>query len=112
MEIILERKVEITVDLLPLELGHSDIILGVRWLETPGTVVTNWKTQVMQFEVEWRTITLVGDTSLVRSKISLKAMLRTLRKEKKGYYVELIVVEKTQRGIGNEQENKGAIPSF
>lgn len=104
--IVLDESVEITVDLLPLELGNSDVILGVQWLETLGTVVNNWKTQIMQFEAKGRTITLVGDASLVRSKISLKAMLRTLRKEKEGYYVELNVVEKTKMGINNEKGQK------
>lgn len=34
VEIVLTGNVEITVDMLPLELGTSDIILGVQWLET------------------------------------------------------------------------------
>lgn len=55
-------------DFLPLSLGSSDVILGVQWLEKLGTVVTNWKSQVMQFEVGENTVTLVGDPSLVRAK--------------------------------------------
>lgn len=112
VEIVLDGRVAITVDMLPLELGNSDIILGVQWLETLGTVVSNWKTQLMQFEDGGRTVTLFGDASLVRSKISLKAMLRTLRKEKEGYYVELNVVEKspTEGCIGAKAELQ--IPEF
>lgn len=72
-----------------MELGSSDIILGVQWLETLVNVVNNWKMQIMQYEKEGNTITLVGDPSSVRSQISLKTMLRTLRKEGAGYYVEL-----------------------
>lgn len=63
-------------------------------MQTLGTVVNNWKTQVMQFESEGRKITLVGDASLVRSQILLNAMIRTLRKEKEEFYVELNVIEK------------------
>lgn len=52
----------------------------------------------MLFKSEGRTITLVGDASMVRSRIFLKAMLRTLRKEKEGFFVELNVVERTKSG--------------
>lgn len=81
----LDGGVVIKEDFLPLTLGTSDVILGVQWLEKLGNVVTNWKTQVMQFDVGDNTVTLVSDPSLVRSKISLKAMLRTIRKERQGY---------------------------
>lgn len=47
VELILDGSLAIKVDMLPLELGNSDIILGVQWLETLGTVVSNWRTQVM-----------------------------------------------------------------
>lgn len=50
---------------------------------------------MMQFEAEGRTVTLVGNASLVHSRIFLKAMIRTLRKEIEGYYVVLNIVEKT-----------------
>lgn len=39
----------ITENFLPLELGHSDVILGIEWLAKLGTISTNWKTPLMQF---------------------------------------------------------------
>lgn len=69
----LEGGVVIQEDFLPLSLGSSDIILGVQWLEKLGTVATNWKSQVMQFEVGGNTVTLVGDPSLVRAKNFIKS---------------------------------------
>lgn len=106
VELIIDGRISITVDMLPLELGNLDIILGVQWLETLGTVINNWKTQVMQFEAEGQNITLVGDASLVRSQVSMKAIIRKLRKVKEGFYVELNVVEKTgaRTGEGDEKE--------
>lgn len=56
----LNSEIEIEEDFLPLELGNSNVILGIQWLEKLGPVVTNWKTQIMRYQ---------------KSKISLKAML-------------------------------------
>lgn len=92
----LDGGVVIKEDFLPLALGTTDVILGVQWLEKLGTVRTNWKSQIMQFVMGNNTITLVGDPSLIRSKISLKAMIRTIRKEKAGYWVEITQVERTE----------------
>lgn len=78
---------------LPFQLGNSDVILGVQWLEKLGTVITNWKLETMKFQVNGKTVTLKGDPSLTRSKISLKAMIKTIRKEGGGILVELNRVE-------------------
>lgn len=83
------EEVEIWEDFLPLKLGNSDLILGVQWLEKLGTVVTNWKTQTMKFQIDGTTVTLKGDPSLARSEISLKAMIKMIKKEKGGILVEV-----------------------
>lgn len=43
--------VDIIDDFLLLNLGSADIILGIQWLESLGTVQTNWKSQVMKFRI-------------------------------------------------------------
>lgn len=99
--------VEVVEDYLPLQLGNSDLILGIEWLEKLGTMVTNWKTQKIQFKRGDATITLEGDPSLCRQGISLKAMMRTIKKEGGGYLVELNQLE----GAGQaEQELLQSIP--
>lgn len=75
MKLELSGGVEVVEDFLPLELGNSDVILGIQWLEKLGSVVTNWKTQVMTFRVDGAIMTIKGDPSLARSLISLKAMI-------------------------------------
>lgn len=71
------RGLEVVEDFFPLKLGSFDVILGISWLEKLGMVLTDWKTQVMKFEIKGEPITLVADPSLVHSQISLKAMKKT-----------------------------------
>lgn len=41
--VILLGEAVVKENFLPIELGNSDIILGVEWLEKLGTVESNWK---------------------------------------------------------------------
>lgn len=99
-------------DYLPIELGNLDIILGLKWLEKLGTMSANWKLQRISFKMGKETVVLQGDASLGRSGITLKAMMRTLRKEGQGYLVELNYLGGTQRegmGTANDMES---VPTF
>ncbi|KAL8103695.1 hypothetical protein AgCh_028042 [Apium graveolens] len=82
------QNLTIVEDFLPIALGNSDLILGLQWLEMLGTMTANWKSQRIKFKLGNDTVTLIGDSSLGRSGITLKAMLKTLRKEKQGFLVE------------------------
>ncbi|XP_063950102.1 uncharacterized protein LOC135152878, partial [Daucus carota subsp. sativus] len=99
----------IVEDFLPLDLGNSDVILGIQWLEKLGTMTTNWKTQTIRFQLGGDSVTLRGDPSLGRSGISLKAMIHNLRKEKQGYLVEFNFLA-TGEIMGESQEV--VCPSF
>lgn len=88
VKLVLEGGVEIISDFLPLGLGSSDVILGVQWLETLGVVMTGWKKQEMTYKIQGTPITLTGNPSLMRSKISLKAMVKSLRKNGGAFMVE------------------------
>lgn len=62
--------VQVREDFLHLILGNSDLILGIQWLEKLGPVTTNWKSRLMKFQLDGLTVTLQGDPSLSRSRIS------------------------------------------
>ncbi|KAJ9536215.1 hypothetical protein OSB04_un000601 [Centaurea solstitialis] len=71
---ILLQVLDVKDNFLPIQLGNSDVILGIQWLETLGTISHNGKTQVMKFSCGGRPVTLRGDPTLGRSMLSPKAM--------------------------------------
>lgn len=65
----------------------------------------------MKFQVDGRTVTLKGDPSLTHTKISLKAMLRTIRKEGGGILVELNRME-GKESTGQKREQDAKVPEL
>lgn len=82
------QNIEIMEDFLPLELGSADVNLGMQWLEMLGGMQVNWKALTMKFWISGTAVTLQGDPSLSSSSVSLKAMLKALKKEREGVLVE------------------------
>ncbi|KAJ9555024.1 hypothetical protein OSB04_009638 [Centaurea solstitialis] len=80
---------EVIDDFLPIQLGNSDVILGMQWLETLGTTWVNWKEQVMKFTTAGRTVTLKGNPALGKSLVSLKAMSKIIQQQGQAILVEL-----------------------
>ncbi|KAJ9700965.1 hypothetical protein PVL29_006342 [Vitis rotundifolia] len=76
-------------DFLPLELGKTDVILGMPWLGTLGDVKVNWKMLTMKVRLGKTVIVLKGDPSLSRTDVSLKAMARARQHHSQGVWVEL-----------------------
>lgn len=48
---LMVQGVLIVENFLPLPLGNSDVIMGIQWLEKLENMVTNWKTQTMEFKL-------------------------------------------------------------
>lgn len=78
----------LVVPLSTLASWQLDLILGIQWLEKLGTMITNWKIQTTQYKAGEETITLTGDPSLSRVEVSLKSLIRTLKKNGGGFIVE------------------------
>jgi hypothetical protein len=76
------QNIEIFDEFLPLQLGNSDVILGMQWLATLGNTHTNWSAQTIKFTVGSDSVTLRGDPALKRSKMSLKSMVRAQQRMK------------------------------
>lgn len=65
-------------------------MLGIEWLEKFGMVSNNWQSQIMRFQLDSRTITLLGDPSISRSHIYLATLKRTGR--------DIVGIERHGRG--------------
>lgn len=85
--------VKITQDFFPFDLGGADVVLGVTWLSSLGDVCANWKNLTMKFELGGRRVSLQGDPSLVKTVVSLKAMLRSLYTTRASYLVEFCSIK-------------------
>jgi len=101
-------------DFLPLELGSSDVILGMKWLAAVSKMNVDWKTLTMKFQVGDMVVTLQGDPSLSKTLVSLKAMVKTFKEEGERMLLELatlaIEIEEDQRAI--PKLLKGALAKF
>ncbi|KAF7821313.1 Retrotransposable element Tf2 [Senna tora] len=71
------------------KLGDVDMILGMEWLESLGEVRVNWKQLTMKIKVDDGTVCLVGDPALAKSLVSMKNLIRSVRKGGNGFLLEL-----------------------
>lgn len=81
--------VDIVDDFLLLELGSADVILCMQWLEALRAMAVNWRALSMKFKVGETPVVLQGDPCLCKSPVSLKTMMRALKQEGHGFWVEL-----------------------
>ncbi|GKE35616.1 hypothetical protein Tco_1454938 [Tanacetum coccineum] len=90
------HELQVVDDFYPLELGSTYMILGIKWLQTLGDMTMNWKEPRMTFVKYGRSVTIKEETGLSRTLVSLKSMVRSLQKEKKGFLVEMKQLDDTQ----------------
>ncbi|KAL2503468.1 Transposon Tf2-8 polyprotein [Abeliophyllum distichum] len=83
------QSVHIKEDFLPLELGSSDVILGMKWLAILGGTQVNRKELTMKFQVGRTSVTLQGDPSLSKTLVSMKSMIKAFRENGEGVLLEL-----------------------
>lgn len=69
------------------DMGDTDMVLGVEWLRSLGEVKMNWDELSMKFMIGKEERRIKGDPSLVMSLVSLKSMMRKLRRGGQGYLV-------------------------
>lgn len=79
MKLILElQRLTIVEDYLPIPMQSSNLILGIKWLATLGVTRADWKQLTLSIEMGESMVTLRLDTSLYKSLVSLKTMIKEI----------------------------------
>ncbi|GJY46092.1 transposon ty3-I gag-pol polyprotein [Tanacetum coccineum] len=84
-------EMQIIDNFFPFELGSTDVILGIKWLETLEDMSVNWKKLTMSFGEGTNRAMIQGDPSLFRTMVSYKSISRSLRHEQEGFMLEVCV---------------------
>ncbi|KAI0525242.1 hypothetical protein KFK09_004635 [Dendrobium nobile] len=87
------QEIRVIEDFLPLKLGSTDVILGMKWLQTLGETKVNWGTMVMELTVEGKKVKLKGEPGLTRTGVSLRSMVKIIQDAGGGFLVELQSLE-------------------
>ncbi|KAA0048289.1 Ty3/gypsy retrotransposon protein [Cucumis melo var. makuwa] len=87
VEIQLEG-LKVVTDLLVVELGKVDVVLGMQWLDTTGTMKIHWPSLTMVFWKEGNKVVLKGDPALIRAECSLKTLEKTWEEEDQGFLID------------------------
>ncbi|KAI0510225.1 hypothetical protein KFK09_010826 [Dendrobium nobile] len=81
--------IHVKEDFLSLELGSTDVILGMKWLQTLGETKDNWGALTMELMVDGRKMVIRGDAGLSKATKSLKTMVRDIQEVGEDYLVGL-----------------------
>ena len=85
-----------------------DVILGMEWLATTGTMKIHWPSINMTFWIGTKQTSLKGDLSLIRVECSLRTIEKTWEKEDQGFLLELQNYDiEMNDDLEEEQEIKG-----
>ena len=95
-----------------MDLGSSDVILGMKWLAILGETQVDWGSLIMRFKVGDTTITLHGDASLSKTLVTMKSMMKAFRKGGEGVLLELgcLTTEEVEVKIPNSLQ--GVLSNF
>ena len=89
--------IRIVQSFLVLELGRTEVVLGVDWLAGLGNFVGNFRNMTLSWKEKGSRVLLKGDPTLCRSKSSWKAALKALKTEGEGYLVTPMQAELVEK---------------
>ncbi|KAA0039183.1 ty3-gypsy retrotransposon protein [Cucumis melo var. makuwa] len=92
VEIILNEW-KVIADLLPLELGGVDVVLGMQWLYSLGNTEVDRRNLTMTFLHQGKKILIKGDPSLTKARVSPKNMMKSWEESDQGFLIEFRSME-------------------
>ena len=92
----------LTTPMIAIQMGGADVVLGVQWLQSLGTIALNFHELFMKFFSEGREIVLKGIQAKPPKIISSNSMTKLLRKSQQGVLVQLCSLD--------VQTSKSSIP--
>ncbi|XP_058725716.1 uncharacterized protein LOC131597011 [Vicia villosa] len=86
-----------------MELGGTELVLGMDWLASLGKIEDNFGELSLKWEKEGLAYEIEGDPALCVRQSNWKAMLRNLRDEGVGFYVDSREPEALKETVGQEE---------
>lgn len=83
------QKTVIVQDLYVLTMEGGNVVLSVQWLETLGSVLTDYKQLTIQFEDQGSSVKFQGIPHLVDSAISNSGLGRMMARKELAYFFHL-----------------------
>ena len=74
----------LTSPMLSIPMGGADVVLGVQWLQSLGTIAFNFQELFMKFSVKGKEIELRGIAGKLRKIISSNSMTKLIKNEQIG----------------------------
>eukprot|EP00253_Pinus_taeda_P034749 PITA_34749 len=79
----------LTSPILSIPMGGVDVVLGVQWLQSLGTIAFNFEEIFIKFSMEGKEVELRGTAGKPGKIISSNGMTKLLKKEKRGVIAQL-----------------------
>ena len=79
--------------MLSIPMGGADVVLGVQWLQSLGTIAFNFQELFMNFCAEGKEVKLRGIIGKLGKIFSSNSMAKLLNKEQQGVIAQLCSVE-------------------
>ena len=83
----------LTSPMLSIPMGGADVVLGVQWLQSLGTIAFNFQEFFLKFFSEGKEVELQGIAGKPRKIISSNDMTNILNKEQRGIIGQLSSLE-------------------
>ena len=87
--VLILQELIIVESFLPLDLGTTNVVLGMQWLSSVGRMDVDWNRLEMRIKLGHNMVVLKGDLSLCRSGVTLRSMIKTLEK---GFHIMMLLV--------------------